>query len=749
DGREQARHGEKLAGLGVDGGMRIDPIRGEGGGWDVEIVTLDWDEPGLLDKIFEAILLCIHIPAGIAVKRARIFTGARGQVVNLLEFADRAGGQLSEESFAMVLERLRAIRPEERGVLESIENTPFHALIPMVREFPVIDNDRSERYTFIGLTVDNVSNRFTNVLLHFLARSELWLNIQVAEFVQEERGKYNFFVVDKYGRKLTDSHFIRLSLVRVLESINETLMRFNVHYVQREWRMRIDRNEHTIYHNRPDPDGFKADLENIRQMAILKGFDGRLSPLAEYGLLDSKSFFFLKKVEAFVDHNGERIKAVVQHSPAPEEIELCREYFDYRRRALRVLVPLFERLTEMKEISPALSDSQRLEALCHPRPFAPFALDGRYRLYNPDSIWMEEPRRAFDPYILMARTDCYLAPETVDSVEAALEQWTPLFMGKNRAEMGEKWQTLLDESIRQGNTATVLRNMRTVGMLQKFLPGFDHIRGLVHVVSDHAYTVDEHSFIVIEVLEGLNSLDAVMAQAEKSMMHSDYERVADAVGLKNFAEKFVVELRMLQRVTELRRNRAVKPFFQLMDSVRRNSLEYLVEMNVREQGEGICLSALTAVERIRKQLTPLLRAYQALSFSEQRVLVLCGLFHDFKKPAKDHGPRTAEALAEIVSESGMPLGKAELSRLGWLIHHHLDIRPLMKRMGSEGEEALVGFAEQLGDPGLVRDLILFTYADRVAVYRDENKNAHDAMVLSSMLDLLAARGILPRAGTAG
>ncbi|MEE8395117.1 MAG: hypothetical protein V3S29_03615, partial [bacterium] len=48
DGREQARHGEKLAGLGVDGGMRIDPIRGEGGGWDVKIVTLDWDEPGLL-----------------------------------------------------------------------------------------------------------------------------------------------------------------------------------------------------------------------------------------------------------------------------------------------------------------------------------------------------------------------------------------------------------------------------------------------------------------------------------------------------------------------------------------------------------------------------------------------------------------------------------------------------------------------------------------------------------------------------
>ena len=98
--------------------------------------------------------------------------------------------------------------------------------------------------------------------------------------------------------------------------------------------------------------------------------------------------------------------------------------------------------------------------------------------------------------------------------------------------------------------------------------------------------------------------------------------------------------------------------------------------------------------------------------------------------------RLAE-LKDYFARMGMKLPAAEIGRIAWLIHHHLDIRPLINRMGAEGDSALLKFAEEAGDPSLVRALLLFTYADRVAVYLDSNKNSHDAMVLGQMLTALS------------
>ena len=740
---EQRRHREKLGRLASGEELLIDPIRDGQGGWHVEIVTMDWDEPGLLDNIFETILRSINIPGGIALRRARIFTGKGRQVVNILELATRAGKPVKRESCDMLMAELSRLRPGERGALESIEHLPFTDLIPVLTEFPIIDNDSSPDYTVLGFKAEKLSNRFTSVLLHFLARSELWLNIQIAEFRQDEEGSYQFYVVDKYGRKLPDSHYSRLSMVRVLEAMNRMLMRFNVHYILREWTQRIDKRERTIYHSRPDPEDFTRDLENIRQLAKLKGLGRRLDALVEHGLLDSKSFYLLKKVESFVSHNGRRIKKLVESVPAVEDIELCREYFELRRHALRVMMPLFQRLVDMSEVAPRPSDSQRLEALCRPRPAGPYALDHDIALYHTGAIWLREPLEALDSFVLAARTDSYIRDEFMDAVEASLESWSADYIADNLQTLGAKFLELLDESVRQGNTATILRNLRSVGLLQRYLPGFDAIQGMVHVISDHAYTVDEHSFIVIEVLEGLRLLGEVLPDPGTAMMRMEYEQLSDAVGLQKFARKFVMEMRMLQNVTELQRNPAVKPFFQLMDGVRRNSLEYLVEMNFLDQGQSICMGALVEIEKIRKQLDPLVRLYSALPFSEQRNLVLAGLLHDLKKPARDHGPLMGDVLADFLAGMGLSLPKGEVTRTAWLIRHHLDVRPLIGRIGSEGESALLDFARAAGDVKLVQSLILFTYADRVAVYLDQNKNTHDAMVLSQMLDILA-RGAPPQ-----
>ncbi|HEX7927184.1 MAG TPA: hypothetical protein VF678_06320, partial [bacterium] len=411
---EQARHREKLQQL-PKGGLLIDPVPREDGGWAIEIVTMDWVEPGLLDKIFEAILRCINIPDGIFVQDARIFTGNGGQVVNILDLQTRAGGPISRANCDLVLDQLRQVRRAERGVLETIQHFPFASLVPLLSEFPSLDNGRSDRYTYLELNVARISNRFTSVLLHFLARSELWLNIQVAEFKQEKEGRYAFWVVDKNGRKLRDSHFVRFSMVRTLEAMNRMLMQFNLYYIRRNWQQRIERNESTIYHSRPDPEDFLHDMSDLRQLAQLKGFDARLSHLVEKGLLDSSSYSLLKKAEAFVERNKKAIVSMVESAPTPHQIEICREYFELRRRTLRVLDPLFQQLQDIAPLRSSLSDEQRLHALC--RPYSPgrYALDPTYRLYITGPVWLGEPSAAMDPLLLLARTDCHVREDTLDS----------------------------------------------------------------------------------------------------------------------------------------------------------------------------------------------------------------------------------------------------------------------------------------------------------------------------------------------
>ncbi len=730
---EQKRHEKALRLLEAGGEPILEAIEEPNGDWLFEIVMQDWEEPGLLDRIFEAILRCYRLEEGISMRRARIFTGAGGQVVNLLELRNRTGQKLSQASAGEVLERLREIRPGERGALETIQNISFGSLIPLIPEIPISDNKTSRQFTRIEFRVERISNRFTSVLLHFLARSELWLNIQVAEFEQNETGTYVFYVVDKRGRKLKDSSFLRQNMVWALEAMNAMLIRFNVHYLRREWQTRIENNRHTIYHSRPDFADFLADMDNVRAMARLKGFDGRLSPLVEEGLLDSQSYFFLKKTEAFVRQYQERAHSIAAEGPAEEDVELCREYFDLRRRALGIIEPLFESLEAMPTLRPLLSPRMRLQALSMPLPQQQYALDERNQLFLDGPIWLGEPIAALDPFLMVARTGCFLHPELENTIKASLEGWNEIYIRENREQLGARFLAILDESIRQSNTSIVLRNLRLAGLLERYIPGFREIQGRIHVDADHAYTVDEHSFAVIEVIQGLKLLQESMLVYGKSLIREDYEKIRDAAGLKNFARKYAMELRMLHQVTPLRGHPSVRPFFNLMEEARRNNLEYLIEVNLLEFGYDTCMAALSEIEEIRNQLSSFIHFYQHLSFEEQRLLTLAGLFHDLKKPAQDHGERGAVMLDAVLEGMGLRLPAGTVDSLRWLIRHHLDIRPLIHRMGAGGDDVLEQYTRDTGDAKLVKMLILFTYADRVAIRPNLNANAHAAMVLGEML----------------
>ena len=734
---EQERHRRKFATLATGGGLLIDPVQYDDGGWHAEIVTTDWEEPGLLDKIFEAVLKCIHVPGGIAFERIRVFTGPTGQVVNILELQDKQGRRLDRGKIDQVLEQLRKIRPGERAVLETIMDLTFSALIPMLTEFPALDNGRSEIYTYLEFEVSRISNRFTSMLLHFLARSEFRVNVQVAECVQGRRGRYSLWGLDKAGKQLTDSHFNRISMVRALEAMNRRIMGFNLHYIRKAWNQRIDRNEATIYRSRPDPRDFLEDLDNIRELAELKGFPDALSALVERRLLDNKAFYFLKKFESFCQENQARFQRLHDSAPGEAEVAMCREYFEQRRHSLRILEPLFNELIQLDAIPPHLSDDQRLHALCRPLSHEGYALDRDGLLYLTGSIWLAEPEKAFDPFLLMARTGCRFKADTQDAIEAALESWTPRFIEEKREVLGKTLLTILGESLRQCNSAVVLRNLRQLGLLQRILPGFDRITGMIHVVADHTYTVDEHSILVVEALSGLTILREVLPETGVSKIRKEYEQLATSVGLINFARKYAVEVRMLRSVPQLRSHPAIKPIFQLMDDVRNNNLEYVVEVNLFEHSQATCLNALHQIELVRRQLDPLIRQYTGLSHAEQRNLLLAALLHDMKKPDPDHGRQFAPHVGETLASAGLKLDEDAVTRIAWLVHHHLDLAEVMKRMGEEGDNALEAYMRREGGETLMRSLILFTYADRVAIHQDPNQASHNAMILADLLEKLA------------
>ncbi|HUJ76090.1 MAG TPA: hypothetical protein VL359_14600, partial [bacterium] len=415
--------------------------------------------------------------------------------------------------------------------------------------------------------------------------------------------------------------------------MNRMLMQFNLSYVRREWSQRIERNERTIYHSRPDPGDFLEDLRNLRQLAELKGLGQGLGSLVEHGLLTSSAFYQVQKVESFVRHNRQRLMAMRESGPDPEQIQLCREYFQHRRGALRVLTPLFQRLLETPPPRPSLTDADRLHAMCRPMDSQRMGLDANNQLYILGPVWVGEPHLTLDPLLLMARTDCYIRPDTLEAIEAAMEGWTPYSIAEHREEIGRKFLMLLDETLRQGNAAIVLRTLRAVGLLERLIPHFAEIQGLIHVVADHSYTVDEHSFVLVEVLGGMKLLADVLPHPERPAMLADYQRTKDALALKKFANKYAQELRMLSRVTELRSNPAVRAFFQYMDEVRLNSLEYLVDVNLLEHGYTTCMIALNEIEKTRKALGTLIQLMVGLPLQQQRCLLLAGLLHDLRKPA--------------------------------------------------------------------------------------------------------------------
>lgn len=725
---ERTRHRRKFAELQAHGDWWIEAIAAPQG-WLFELVTTDWREPGLLDKLFEAILLCHQLPRGVAIRRVRVFTACTGQVVNLLELSDRYGMPLTEATAQALGKRLNGVRREERRVLETIRHLPVPTAIPLLRTAPRMICDPLEPHSLLEVRVARLSNRFTSVLLHFLARSELWLNIQLAEFTQGREGVYRFYVLDKHGAPLRDDRFLRYSLLRTMEAMNATLTRFNLYGARRSRTDRRERDGYTFYHSPPRPQELLETLARIRGLAEWSGAAKSLRGLLQQAWLTRADYDTLQAQAKLARRCAKMLSTWEHERPQALHLELCRAYFEAREQVERVVTPLLERLSESAAQQPLLDDTERLATLCHPLRTHGFALDRSYRLYRIASApWPKEPGLAFEPFLLMARSGCTLHTELQQSLRDSLVHWDLAYQQRRVRWLGRSFLRVLDESVRQAHSAELLREMRRCGLLAHYLPGFARLQGLVHRSPTHTYTVDEHTFFVVEALEALGLLQRALPAGSAVRLREDYAQLRNEAGLKRFALKYAAELRMLRRVPYLREHPAVRGFFFVMDEARRNPLEELVELNLLEREADTCLNALDAIDVLRARLEPLIRCYVAHSAADKRVLSLAALLHDWCKPAVDHPQRGAEALYDWLATAGIALHTSAKALLRWLIAEHHTPYTLMRVSEAERKQHL---QQQAVDSW--NALVLLAFADRMAVRFELGGAEREAIQLSALL----------------
>ena len=113
-----------------------------------------------------------------------------------------------------------------------------------------------------------------------------------------------------------------------------------------------------------------------------------------------------------------------------------------------------------------------------------------------------DPEVVLRVFEAMASTGCKLSRETEDRLEPALP------MLSSHLEEGPALWNHLRTILNAPYAADSLRSMHALGILELMIPEFHGIDALVIRDAYHRYTVDEHTFVVIQTLHGLASATA-------------------------------------------------------------------------------------------------------------------------------------------------------------------------------------------------------------------------------------------------
>lgn len=129
--------------------------------------------------------------------------------------------------------------------------------------------------------------------------------------------------------------------------------------------------------------------------------------------------------------------------------------------------------------------------------------DGRIELDMPDAKRRSTRDAAQDPDVVLrafaavARTGVRLSTASEDRIEAMI----PVLSA--RLEEGAALWSRLAEILKGPRAGVALRSMHAVGVLELILPEFHGIDALVIRDAYHRYTVDEHTFVLIDTLHQL------------------------------------------------------------------------------------------------------------------------------------------------------------------------------------------------------------------------------------------------------
>jgi [protein-PII] uridylyltransferase len=170
-----------------------------------------------------------------------------------------------------------------------------------------------------------------------------------------------------------------------------------------------------------------------------------------------------------------------------------RAYF----RHARIVERRLERELEVNGLLAQDSELRRVKLV----PTAGFRLkDGRIVLDSTHSADpAAEPDTVLAAFAAMAKTGARLSAESEERIAAALPG-----LSANLEEGPALWSRL--SAILTGERAgKALRAMHALGLLELLLPEFHGIDALVIRDAYHRYTVDEHSFVVIDTLHGLGA----------------------------------------------------------------------------------------------------------------------------------------------------------------------------------------------------------------------------------------------------
>lgn len=277
----------------------------------------------------------------------------------------------------------------------------------------------------------------------------------------------------------------------------------------------------TLFHLEPNIKDCPGGLRDIHVCGWLRMFDGR-PPENAVAASDDLGFRqaieFLRLVRCFLHYRKERDDntldwqaqdaaasvAIGVNGGSEEGVDAAywmRVYFRHARRIERMLKREIEDLPPRKQ--PRRFSLKRERA---GESSGAFRIERGKVILGPAPVQgsgvedpADDPEVVLDIFVAMARTGCGLERETEERISHALGAISA------RLEEGPALWTRLRQILIGSHAGNALRAMHAQGLLELLIPEFHGIDALVIRDAYHRYTVDEHTFVLIDTLHGLEN----------------------------------------------------------------------------------------------------------------------------------------------------------------------------------------------------------------------------------------------------